>query len=63
MNKAWIALVVGAGALLSADFILAQEDVSAAMAFYSLDNIVLLFSAILVFFMQAGYAAPVVPSE
>jgi Amt family ammonium transporter len=57
MNRVWIAPIVGAGALLSGDSVFAQEDVSAAMAFYSLDNIVLLFSAILVLSMQAGFAA------
>jgi len=57
MNRVWIAPVVGAAALLSGGSVLAQEDVSAAMAFYSLDNIVLFFSAVLVLFMQAGFAA------
>jgi Amt family ammonium transporter len=48
---------MGVGALLWGSSVLAQEGVTAAMAFYSLDNIVLLFSAILVIFMQAGFAA------
>jgi Amt family ammonium transporter len=57
MNRKWIALVVGAGCLLVGGSVLAQEGVTVAMAFYSLDNIVLLFSAVLVLFMQAGFAA------
>jgi Amt family ammonium transporter len=57
MKRNWTALVAGGSALLSGNSVLAQDDVSAAIAFYSLDNIVLLFSAILVLFMQAGFAA------
>ena len=57
MNRTWIALVVGAGVFWAGGTALAQDGVSAAMAFYSLDNIVLLFSAVLVLFMQAGFAA------
>ena len=57
MNRTWTALVVGAGVCLVGGTALAQEGVSVAMAFYSLDNIVLLFSAVLVLFMQAGFAA------
>jgi Amt family ammonium transporter len=57
MNRFWIAFVVGAGVFLVGGTVLAQDGVSAAMAFYSLDNIVLLFSAVLVLFMQAGFAA------
>jgi Amt family ammonium transporter len=57
MNRVWTALGISAGALLWGNSVLAQEGVTAAMAFYSLDNIVLLFSAILVIFMQAGFAA------
>ncbi len=36
---------------------LADEELSLAVAYYSLDNIVLLICAILVLFMQAGFAA------
>jgi len=36
---------------------LAQDGASAAIAFYSIDNLVLLFCAVLVIFMQAGFAA------
>ena len=57
MNRKWIALAVGAGCLLAGGSVLAQEGVTVAIAFYSLDNIVLLFSAVLVLFMQAGFAA------
>jgi Amt family ammonium transporter len=57
MNRTWIALVVGAGIFIAGGAALAQDGVTAAMAFYSLDNIVLLISAVLVFFMQAGFAA------
>jgi Amt family ammonium transporter len=35
----------------------AEDDISAAIAYYSIDNIVLFLSAVLVFFMQAGFAA------
>ena len=57
MNRLWIALAVSAAALLWGNSVIAQDGVTATMAFYSLDNIVLLFSAILVLFMQAGFAA------
>jgi Amt family ammonium transporter len=57
MTRLGIVLGMGAGALLWGSSVLAQEGVTAAMAFYSLDNIVLLFSAVLVIFMQAGFAA------
>ena len=57
MNRIWIALVVGAGVIFAGGTVLAQEGLTVAMAFYSLDNIVLLFSAVLVLFMQAGFAA------
>ena len=48
---------MGACVLFAGGSVLAQDGVTAAMAFYSLDNIVLLFSAVLVLFMQAGFAA------
>jgi len=57
MNRVWIVAGISAGAMLWGSSVLAQEGVTAAIAFYSLDNIVLLFSAILVLFMQAGFAA------
>jgi len=57
MNRIWIALVVGAGVVLWADLTWADENATAALAYYSLDNIVLFFSAVLVLFMQAGFAA------
>ena len=57
INRTWMALIVGAGVILVGGTALAQDGVTAAMAFYSLDNIVLLFSAVLVIFMQAGFAA------
>ncbi len=56
MKYVSVVLAVGVGALLFATFASADDGVTAAMAFYSIDNIVLLFSAILVFFMQAGFA-------
>ena len=37
--------------------VLADEELSLAVAYYSLDNIVLFGSAVLVLFMQAGFAA------
>ncbi len=57
MNRVWIAPILGAAAILVGSTALAQDGVTAAMAFYSLDNIVLLFCAVLVLFMQAGFAA------
>jgi len=57
MNRIWSVLAVSAAALLWGHSVFAQDGVTVAMAFYSLDNIVLMFSAILVFFMQAGFAA------
>jgi Amt family ammonium transporter len=57
MNRLWIALVISAAAVLWGNSVFAQDGVTAAMAFYSLDNIVLMFSAVLVIFMQAGFAA------
>ena len=57
MNRAWVVFPFSLLALLWGHSVFAQEGVTVAMAFYSLDNIVLLFSAILVFFMQAGFAA------
>lgn len=36
---------------------MAQETASAELAYYSIDNIVLFVSAVLVIFMQAGFAA------
>jgi len=57
MNRLWIALAISAAALLWGNSVFAQDGVTAAMAFYSLDNIVLMFSAVLVIFMQAGFAA------
>ncbi len=57
MNRIWIALAISAAALLWGNIVFAQDGVTAAMAFYSLDNIVLMFSAVLVIFMQAGFAA------
>jgi Amt family ammonium transporter len=35
----------------------ASEGVSAEIAYYSIDNIILLLCAVLVLFMQAGFAA------
>ena len=43
--------------LLFASLAWAQDEVSAALAYYSIDNLILLISAILVLFMQAGFAA------
>jgi hypothetical protein len=57
MSRTWIALAVGAGALLAGGNVLAQDGVTAAMAFYSIDNIMLLIRTVLVLFMQAGFAA------
>lgn len=36
---------------------IAQDEPTAALAYYSIDNLVLLFCAVLVIFMQAGFAA------
>ncbi len=52
MKNVLIALAISAG-VLAAGYAAADEAATAALAFYSLDNIVLLFSAILVLFMQA----------
>ena len=57
MKRTRSALAVGACVLFEGGSVLAQDGVTAAMAFYSLDNIVLLFSAVLVLFTQAGFAA------
>jgi len=57
MKYVSIAFAAGLGLLFFGKFAVADDAVSAAMAFYSLDNIVLLFSAVLVLFMQAGFAA------
>lgn len=57
MKRTWIAVVVGAGVFFAGGTVLAQDGVTAAMAFYSLDNMMLLICAMLVFFMQAGFAA------
>lgn len=43
--------------VLAATSVSAQEVVSVELAYYSIDNIVLLIAAILVLFMQAGFAA------
>jgi Amt family ammonium transporter len=56
MKSLIIALGISAG-LLMAGYALADEQATAALAYYSLDNIVLFFSAVLVLFMQAGFAA------
>jgi len=50
-------VVIGGVILLFASIAWAQDEVSAALAYYSIDNLVLLISAILVLFMQAGFAA------
>ncbi len=57
MNRFWIAFAVSAAALLWGHSVFAQDGVTAAMAFYSLDNIVLLFSAILGQHFQCFYFA------
>ena len=52
--------IIVASALISFIFTAdayAQEVISAKLAYYSIDNIVLLISAVLVLFMQAGFAA------
>ena len=43
--------------LLSAGLVSAEEVVSAEIAYFSIDNIILLLCAVLVLFMQAGFAA------
>ena len=37
--------------------VFASDDVSVELAYYSIDNIILLMCAVLVLFMQAGFAA------
>jgi len=44
-------------AMLAAAPVMAQEQPTAALAYYSIDNIILLLCAVLVLFMQAGFAA------
>jgi len=39
MNRVWVTLGMGVGALMWEGSVLAQEGVTVAMAFYSLDNI------------------------
>lgn len=51
------ALTAGVGSLLVGAVASADDGVTAAMAFYSIDNMMLLVSAVLVIFMQAGFAA------
>jgi hypothetical protein len=51
------ALLPGAILFFLAGLAYGQEEVSAALAYYSIDNLMLLISAILVLFMQAGFAA------
>ncbi len=57
MNRTWGTFVVGAGVFFTSSAVFAEDGVTAAMAFYPLDNIVLLFCAVLVLFMQAEFAA------
>ena len=57
MKRTWGGLAAGAVVFFTSSAVFAEDGVSAAMAFYSLDNIVLLFCAVLVLFMQAGFAA------
>ena len=51
------ALLPGAILFFLAGLAYGQEEVSAALAYYSVDSLMLLISAILVLFMQAGFAA------
>ena len=44
-------------AMLAATPVMAQDQPTAALAYYSIDNIILLLCAVLVLFMQAGFAA------
>jgi Amt family ammonium transporter len=57
MKTKSIALKAGAAALLYGNIAAADDGMNIAMAFYSIDNLMLLISAILVLFMQAGFAA------
>ncbi len=57
MSRNTSVTILGLCSVLVADSALAVEAVSAEIAYYSLDNIVLLLSAILVLFMQAGFAS------
>jgi len=57
MNRLWIAPILGAGVIFTGGTALAPDGVTAARAVFSLDNVVLLFCAVLVLFMQAGFAA------
>ena len=57
MNPSRLFAVVPVVSLVFAGSAFAQDEVSAAIAYYSIDNIVLFLSAVLVIFMQAGFAA------
>jgi len=57
MNPPLLFAAVPVVFLLFAGSAFAQEEASAAIAYYSIDNIVLFLSAVLVLFMQAGFAA------
>jgi hypothetical protein len=50
-------LLAASVALFAAAPVMAQEEPTAALAYYSIDNIILLLCAVLVLFMQAGFAA------
>ena len=49
----WIALLFSVGTAT----VLAQETPSVELAYYSIDNLVLFIAAVLVLFMQAGFAS------
>jgi Amt family ammonium transporter len=57
MNSSRLIAVVSFVLLAFAGSAIAEDETSAAIAYYSIDNIVLFLSAVLVFFMQAGFAA------
>ena len=57
MNPPLLFAAVPVVFLLFAGSAFAQDEASAAIAYYSIDNIVLFLSAVLVLFMQAGFAA------
>jgi Amt family ammonium transporter len=52
-----ILLLAASVAMLAAAPVVAQDQPTAALAYYSIDNIILLLCAVLVLFMQAGFAA------
>jgi Amt family ammonium transporter len=56
-KSTFFAAAIGLAAMIGPTTTLASDTASATLAYYSLDNMVLLGCAVLVLFMQAGFAA------